>query len=46
MGAVQEGVLRKSFLRNGQYYDQVLWAIVEDDWRQRAEHVKTHVSIH
>jgi ribosomal-protein-alanine N-acetyltransferase len=33
VGAVQEGVLRKSFLRNGQYLDQVLYAIVEDDWR-------------
>jgi ribosomal-protein-alanine N-acetyltransferase len=33
IGAVQEGVLRKSFLRNGQYLDQVLYAIVDDDWR-------------
>jgi ribosomal-protein-alanine N-acetyltransferase len=33
MGAVQEGVLRKSFLRNGQYLDQVLYAILEEDWR-------------
>src|SRR5438105_2135789 len=33
MGAVQEGVLRKSFLRNGRYLDQVLYAILEDDWR-------------
>lgn len=33
IGAVQEGVLRKSFLRNGHYLDQVLYAIVEDDWR-------------
>ena len=33
VGAVQEGVLRKSFLRNGEYLDQVLYAIVEDDWR-------------
>ncbi len=33
IGAVQEGVLRKSFLKNGQYLDQVLYAIVEDDWR-------------
>ncbi len=33
IGAVQEGVLRKSFLRSGQYLDQVLYAIVEDDWR-------------
>ena len=33
IGAVQEGVLRKSFLRNGHYLDQVLYAFVEDDWR-------------
>jgi RimJ/RimL family protein N-acetyltransferase len=33
LGAVQEGILRKSFLRNGTYHDQVLYAIVEDDWR-------------
>ena len=33
VGAVQEGVLRKSFLKNGEYLDQVLYAIVEDDWR-------------
>ena len=32
LGAVPEGVLRKSFLRNGEYLDQVLCAIVEDDW--------------
>jgi len=37
IGAVQEGVLRKSFLRNGQYLDQVLYAIVEDDWRARRD---------
>lgn len=37
VGAVQEGVLRKSFLRNGQYLDQVLYAIVEDDWRATRE---------
>jgi len=35
VGAVQEAVLRKSFLRNGEYLDQVLYAIVEDDWRAR-----------
>ena len=33
IGAVQEGVLRQSFLRDGHYLDQVLYAIVEDDWR-------------
>jgi ribosomal-protein-alanine N-acetyltransferase len=33
LGAVLEGVLRKSFYRNGEYHDQVLYAMVEDDWR-------------
>jgi RimJ/RimL family protein N-acetyltransferase len=34
VGAVQEGVLRRSFLRNGEYLDQVLWSIVSDEWLQ------------
>jgi RimJ/RimL family protein N-acetyltransferase len=34
IGAVQEGVLRRAFLRNGEYLDQVLWSIVSDDWMQ------------
>ena len=33
IGAVQEGVLRRSFLRYGQYHDQVLWSILAEDWR-------------
>jgi RimJ/RimL family protein N-acetyltransferase len=33
IGAVQEGVLRKSFLRHGEYLDQALYAIVDEDWR-------------
>ena len=28
LGATREGVLRQSFLRNGEYHDQVLWSIV------------------
>jgi ribosomal-protein-alanine N-acetyltransferase len=32
-GAVQECILRKSFKRNGAQLDQVLYAILEDDWR-------------
>jgi RimJ/RimL family protein N-acetyltransferase len=32
IGAVQEGVLRRSFLRNGEYLDQVLWSILDEDW--------------
>jgi RimJ/RimL family protein N-acetyltransferase len=34
IGAMREAVLRKSFLRRGEYLDQVLWSIVRDDWRR------------
>ena len=34
VGAVQEGVLRKSFLRNGEYLDQTLWTILDEDWKR------------
>ena len=33
LGAVQEGVLRRSFLRHGEYLDQTLWSILDEDWR-------------
>ncbi len=33
IGAVREAILRRSFLRRGQYHDQALWSIVRDDWR-------------
>jgi ribosomal-protein-alanine N-acetyltransferase len=37
IGAVQEGVLRKSFLRNGRFLDQALWTILpEDRYRPKA----------
>src|SRR4051812_15745830 len=32
LGAVAEGVLRRSFLRDGVYHDQVLWGIVATEW--------------
>ncbi len=32
IGATQEGVLRKSFLRGGKYHDQALWSIIREDW--------------
>ncbi len=32
VGAVCEGVLRRSFLRNGEYLDQHLWSILDSDW--------------
>ncbi|HEX5473640.1 MAG TPA: GNAT family protein [Vicinamibacterales bacterium] len=34
VGASQEGVLRKSFLRDGEYLDQTLWTILDEDWRR------------
>jgi RimJ/RimL family protein N-acetyltransferase len=33
LGAAQEAVLRRSFVRNGQYHDQALWSILDTDWR-------------
>ena len=34
IGAVPEGILRKSFLRDGAYLDQALWTILDEDWRR------------
>jgi len=34
LGATREGVLRQSFLRNTEYHDQVLWALLAADWRR------------
>jgi RimJ/RimL family protein N-acetyltransferase len=34
LGAVQEGVLRRSFLKNGQHLDQMLWSILSEEWKQ------------
>ena len=39
IGAVQEGVLRRSFFRHGQYYDQVMWSMLAEEWhRKRSMH--------
>ena len=35
IGAVQEGLLRKSFLKDGEYLDQALWTILHEDWTAR-----------
>ncbi len=32
LGAVQEGVLRRSVRRGGEYVDQVLWSLLKEDW--------------
>jgi ribosomal-protein-alanine N-acetyltransferase len=46
IGAVQEGILRKSFARHGVRHDQVLWGIVADDWRlQRLSQEPTSVTV-
>jgi ribosomal-protein-alanine N-acetyltransferase len=45
IGAVQEAVLRKSFYRHGEYLDQVLWTILDEDWTDKAvweTPVRTH----
>ena len=44
LGAVQEGVLRRSFLRNGEYHDQVLWSVLKEDWfaQKREPRVLVH----
>jgi RimJ/RimL family protein N-acetyltransferase len=34
LGAVREGVLRKSFLRDGEFLDQSLWTLLADEWRE------------
>jgi len=32
IGAVEEGVLRRSTRRGSEYLDQVLWSVLKDDW--------------
>ena len=34
LGAVREATLRRSFLRDGRFFDQALWSLVRDDWRK------------
>jgi RimJ/RimL family protein N-acetyltransferase len=46
LGAVQEGVLRRSFLRHGEYHDQALWSILDTDCRQAKAVRKEKVQVH
>jgi len=46
LGAVQEGVLRRSFLRHGQYHDQVLWGILAEDWRLQRQSLQLTIVVH
>jgi [ribosomal protein S5]-alanine N-acetyltransferase len=38
MGAVCEGTLRQSFLKDGRRHDQHLWTLLESDWWTRGVH--------
>jgi len=37
LGASPEGVLQNSFIKNGRYHDQLLWAILDAEWREGRE---------
>jgi RimJ/RimL family protein N-acetyltransferase len=41
LGAVREGILRRSFVCKGQYMDQALWSILAEDWQFRKVPVAT-----
>ncbi|HYE85467.1 MAG TPA: GNAT family protein [Vicinamibacterales bacterium] len=46
LGAVKEGVLRRSFVRNGVHHDQALWAIVAEEWLlRRFRTIRTEASV-
>jgi len=44
IGAVCEGVLRRSLLKNGEYHDQHLWSILESEWRTLARGVNVTIN--
>jgi RimJ/RimL family protein N-acetyltransferase len=46
LGAVQEGLLRRAFLKNGRYHDQVLWSLIDTDWETANRGQEARPSIH
>jgi len=44
LGAVQEGILRRSVRRGSDYLDQVLWSILKEDWTEHS--VPTEARVH
>lgn len=42
LGAIQEAVLRQSLLCRGQRMDQVLWCILDVDWRREPPRFRMH----
>ena len=45
LGAVQECILRQSFFKNGEYLDQVLYAMLDTDWRDALPRHTTPMSV-
>src|SRR6185436_1615322 len=43
LGAVQEGVLRRSVRYGGEYFDQVLWSMLKEDWGEHWVSTEPHV---
>jgi len=37
LGSTDEGYLRRSFLLGGEYHDDILWAILDADWRAQQQ---------
>jgi [ribosomal protein S5]-alanine N-acetyltransferase len=46
VGFVQEALLRKAFLRNGEYLDQSLYALIDGDWRKSRVPEPATASVH
>jgi ribosomal-protein-alanine N-acetyltransferase len=46
LGAIQEGLLRRAFLRHGRYHDQVLWSIIDTDWEAASQGQEARPTIH
>jgi RimJ/RimL family protein N-acetyltransferase len=46
IGAVQEAILRRSFLCNGVHLDQVLWSILKSGWRVTTPVLEPEVQVH
>ena len=46
VGAVHEAILRRSFVRNGEYLDQALWTILDSEWRQAKAVWGPRVQVH
>ena len=46
LGAIHEGVLRRSLLKNGEYLDQAMWTILRDEWMESKAVWGSHDVIH